>query len=129
MATEIFDFENADIGLLAIHVRETMHRRKVTAVQVRATPATGVFVATGPGYLLGATLQDITADVAEALFTDGPPSQGVILAETGAGISPDYSTTMYPPDGIPFTNELWISDSAETDSYSGVVIIATHPHA
>lgn len=122
MTINLFDFENADIARLAIHIRETLWTDDTVAVDLSQLGPVPQVIYGGAGWLLGATLFPFTAGAWDALFWDGATADDLFVAAVN-GLTNTGATLTIPNGGFPFTNGLTFQDANATKIYVGQAFI------
>lgn len=114
----ILDFENADIGRLAIHLDRLHRRRKVMAVNIGSAGAVAAPFYQGSGLFVGYSLINTAGAPSTPLFMDGPFSDGRFL---GGRVIPasGLDSFTWGGDPIPFSSGVWFQDLAVTSVYAG----------
>lgn len=109
--TTVFDFEDADIGRLAIHIRETLTDRPARAYPLPAIQ-NGVEVGNGAGILTGLVVTGGSAGGASG-FTlyDGTDADGQVLL-VGTVVATGTFTLPLAGCGVRFTRGLYLSSPA-----------------
>lgn len=123
--SDIFDFENADIGRLAIHLRETLDLPEVQAftVQGLGNPPTTLISATG--YLVGFALNNASATAGLVTFSDGSLFEVQLLwAESISGFG--SLSRALPGRGFPFFTSLILADELGGTTFNGQVFYTRH---
>lgn len=118
----IFDFENADIAKLAIHIRETLHDGGVRPISfVKAGPGDRILIP-GRGSLIGVAVIEATGVAGTFALSDGPSAESRFLAVDALGIG-GVLTMTFGTAGFTFLNELVIADLAAATAWSGQVFV------
>lgn len=108
----LFDFENADIGRLAVHIRECMAPRPARAYTVAAS-ATDVIVGAGAGAWHGLALFNSSADTAATVsLYDGADTGGQLVA-TVAVPAAGSLVLMPTGPGVRFDRGLFVTGAAD----------------
>lgn len=116
----LFDFDNADIGRLAIHLAEAWRPRPAEAVQVITGAAFTAY--TGYGVLLGFSFLDASAAANTVTIRDGADGNAPVLAQHTVAASAAATLPM-PVPGVRIERGLTISS---VGAGAAVLYLARH---
>lgn len=118
----ILDFENADIGKLAIHIRESLHHVVTIPIAVNSVIGADLSLYQEEGDFLGFALQNNSGVTGVLQISDGPTSENrfLFVASQIAGLR---STFVVPGQGWPFRTGLVLGDPTAAGSWLGQVFV------
>lgn len=119
----IWEFDHPDIQRLAIHIREAASLpRGIVPIEVNVAVGASQTIVGGGGLLVAVSVLNTTATAGVLALTDGPVAEQRFIALEAVAVSGVFSGN-FTNDGLPFRDDLVISDQLGVTGFVGQVFV------